>query len=178
VARESGHSERREHSGMRVLLSVQVARPERLAVLLVMRRSGVRFPKAAPRSAAPSDHGRGIFANTFANSATRCCAVHGPRVVRGGGLWGVHGLGKDVGRSGLGGADHMGVHAKGDRRVGVARRAATTCTGTPDSSKVVAWRCRRSCSRACGSWSFGRGPFSGSLWARMNLVIRELTVSG
>ena len=51
VARESGHSERREHSGMRVLLSVQVARPERRAGLLVMRRSGVRLPKAAPKAA-------------------------------------------------------------------------------------------------------------------------------
>jgi hypothetical protein len=47
VARESGHSERREHSGTRVLLSVQVASPERFRGLLVMRRSGVRFPKAA-----------------------------------------------------------------------------------------------------------------------------------
>ena len=87
-----------------------------------MRRSGVRFPKAAPRSAAPSDHGRGIFANTFANSAICCCAVR--RALggaRGVGLRGVHGLGEDVGRSGLGDADHMGVHAEGDRGVGVAQ---------------------------------------------------------
>ena len=41
------------------------------------------------------------------------------------------------------------------------RRAATTWTGTPDSSRVVAWMCRRSCSRACGSWSLGRGAFPG-----------------
>jgi hypothetical protein len=48
VARESGHSERREHSGTCVLLSVQVACPGRCAGLLVMRRSGVRLSKAAP----------------------------------------------------------------------------------------------------------------------------------
>jgi len=35
------------HSGAGVLLSAQAAEPERPAGLLVMRRSGVRFPKAA-----------------------------------------------------------------------------------------------------------------------------------
>jgi hypothetical protein len=32
---------------------------------------------------------------------------------------GVHRAGEDVGRGGLGAADHMGVHAKGDGGVGV-----------------------------------------------------------
>jgi hypothetical protein len=41
------HPVRREHSGTRVQQSVQVASPERFAGLLIMRRSGVRFPKAA-----------------------------------------------------------------------------------------------------------------------------------
>jgi hypothetical protein len=57
-------------------------------------------------------------------------------------------------------------------------RAATTWTGTPESSGVVAWICRKSCSRAWGSWSLGFGPFWGSLWARVSLVISEVTVSG
>ena len=46
VARKSGHAVRREHSGTRVLQSAQVAHPGRNAGLLVMRRPGVRFPKA------------------------------------------------------------------------------------------------------------------------------------
>jgi hypothetical protein len=54
MARESGHSERREHSGMRVLLSVQVARPERLRVAAGARASGRAFRvirrKNPPRS--------------------------------------------------------------------------------------------------------------------------------
>ena len=37
------------------------------------------------------------------------------------GLRGFHGLGEDVGGSGLGGADHVGVDAEGDRRVRVAQ---------------------------------------------------------
>ena len=41
------HSVRSERSGTCALPSVQVARLERCAGLLVMRRSGVRFPKAA-----------------------------------------------------------------------------------------------------------------------------------
>ena len=47
VARNSERTVHSEHSGTQVLLSVQVARPERCAGLLVMRGSGVRFPKAA-----------------------------------------------------------------------------------------------------------------------------------
>jgi hypothetical protein len=47
VARESEHTVRQVHSGTQVLLSAQVACPGRCAGLLVMRRSGVRFPKAA-----------------------------------------------------------------------------------------------------------------------------------
>ena len=42
-----------EHSGKRVALSVQVARLGRRVGLLVMRRSGVRFPKAAPLENSP-----------------------------------------------------------------------------------------------------------------------------
>jgi hypothetical protein len=49
VARNSERTVRSEHSGTRVLLSVQAADSERCPGLLVMRRSGVRFPKAAPR---------------------------------------------------------------------------------------------------------------------------------
>jgi len=48
VARNQEHAVHREHSGAQVPRSVQVASPERYAGLLVMRRSGVRFPKAAP----------------------------------------------------------------------------------------------------------------------------------
>src|SRR5689334_24279304 len=44
-------SVRREHSGTGMLLSVQVAGLERSPGLLVMRRSGVRYPKAAPKAA-------------------------------------------------------------------------------------------------------------------------------
>jgi hypothetical protein len=47
VTRGPEHAVRREHSGARALLSVQVVCLERYAGLLVMRRSGVRFPKAA-----------------------------------------------------------------------------------------------------------------------------------
>ena len=47
VARNSERTVHSERSGTRALLSVQVARQERHGGLLVMRRSGVRFPKAA-----------------------------------------------------------------------------------------------------------------------------------
>lgn len=51
VARNPKRSERSEHSGTHVLPSVQLVRPGRYRGLLVMRRSGVRFPKAAPKAA-------------------------------------------------------------------------------------------------------------------------------
>jgi hypothetical protein len=78
VARESGHSERREHSGTCVLLSVQVACPGRCTGLLVMRRSGVRFPKAAQfnglislvRSVAVALHGRATHGHSVSHRAT------------------------------------------------------------------------------------------------------------
>lgn len=59
------------------------------------------------------------------------------RALSGCGWWadGVHGLGEDVGRGGLGGADNVGVHAEGDRGVGMPQAGPTTCTGTPESSK-------------------------------------------
>jgi hypothetical protein len=47
VARDPEHAVRREHYGTQVKLSMQVAGPEQRPGLLVVRRSGVRFPKAA-----------------------------------------------------------------------------------------------------------------------------------
>jgi hypothetical protein len=102
------------------MASVQVAGPERSPGLLVMRKSRVRFPKAARTLEASSDHGRGLVANGSANSR-RACRVPCSGAVRAAALWDAHGLGEDVGRSGLGGADHVGVHAEGDRGVGVAQ---------------------------------------------------------
>jgi hypothetical protein len=61
--------------------------------------------KTSPSSEAPSPLATGLFANGFANSRV----VVGP-----------DGLGKDVRREGLGAADHVGVHAKRDRWVGMA----------------------------------------------------------
>ena len=66
VAQDLEHAVRGEHSGTRAPLSVQAASPERYAGLLVMRRSGVRFPKAAQfktlissvRSMSVDRHGR------------------------------------------------------------------------------------------------------------------------
>jgi len=40
-----------------------------LTIGLRIRRLGVRVPPSAPRSTAPSEHGRGSFANAVANSA-------------------------------------------------------------------------------------------------------------
>jgi hypothetical protein len=47
VDRNPVHGVRQVHSGPHVLVSVQVGGPERGPGFLVMRRSGVRFPKAA-----------------------------------------------------------------------------------------------------------------------------------
>ena len=54
------------------------------------------------------------------------------------GLCGVHCLGEDVRGSGLGGADHVGVHAKSDRRVGMAQDGRDDCARDADSRQVVA----------------------------------------
>jgi hypothetical protein len=48
MARDPERAVRSDHSGTRVALSVQAGCLEHLAAFLVMRRSGVRFPKAAP----------------------------------------------------------------------------------------------------------------------------------
>jgi len=71
-----------------------------------------------------------------------------------------------------------GVDAQCDSGVGVAQTSGDDMNGTPESSKVVACRCLRSCSRACGSCTFGRGARSGLLCARISLVMSEVTVSG
>jgi hypothetical protein len=48
----------------------------------------------------------------------------------------VHGLGEAVRCSGLGGADHMGVHAEGDRGVGMAQ-ASGHAFGAPGRARAV-----------------------------------------
>jgi hypothetical protein len=81
----------------------------------------LRHPRRLPGQR-PLPIMEGAFANTFANSATCCCAVRRPRSgAQRVGLWGVHGLGEDVGRCGLSAADHVGVDAEGNRGVGVAQ---------------------------------------------------------
>ena len=63
-------------------------------------------------------------------------------------LGGLHGLGQDVRGGSLGGADHVGINVEGNGRVRVAVASRTTWTGTAESNRVVACRCRRSCRRA------------------------------
>jgi hypothetical protein len=87
-------------------------------------------------------------------------------------------LGEDVGRSGLGGADHMGVHAEGDRGVGMAQAGGDHMhrhTGQQqgrgvDVPQVVQRRVRQLILRA--------RPVLGLVMGADELVISVVTVSG
>ncbi len=80
-----------------------------------MRRSRVRFPEAAP---IPAQRPLPIMEEALLLTAL---LTVGFLVGTWPGLRGLDGLAEDVGRGGLGGADHVGVHAEGDRRVRVAQ---------------------------------------------------------
>ena len=83
-----------------------------------MRRSGVRFPKAAPLLKGPFRSWKGPFLLTGLLTAARAGRPEGDPA---GGLGDADRLGEDVGGCDLGGADHVGVHAERDGGVGVAQ---------------------------------------------------------